>query len=142
MVFLQKQILKYNVCFLWVWIFVGNSIGTDSIRTHTDNGIFHPHQLTNYPRSKQDVSQFVTTSHSKHQVTSAYDLYTVAHNACWSSVWNLLYITHLAPSILRMGIPPGFINIKLRKLIETDGSMVVIMKGERCITHKGERQRS
>jgi len=130
------------VCFLLVRIIVGNSMGTDGIRTHSDKGIFDPQQLTNYPRSKRDVSQFVTPSHSMHQVTWAYDLCTVAHNVCWSSVWNLLYITHLAPRILRLGIPPGFRNIKLRKLIEADGSVVVIIRGERCSTHNGERQRS
>jgi len=48
----------------------------------------------------------------------------------------------LAPRILRLGIPPGFTDIELRKLIEADGSMVVIMRGEMCSTHKGERQRS
>lgn len=57
------------ICFLWVWNFVGNSMGTDGIRTHSDKGIFDPRQLINYPRSKQDVSQFVTPSHSMHQVT-------------------------------------------------------------------------
>jgi len=119
------------VCFLWVWNFVGNSMG-----------IFDPWQLTNYPRSKQDVSQFLTPSHSMHQVTWANNLCTVAHNVCWSSLWTLLHVTHLAPRILRLGFPPGFRDIKLRKLIEADGSMVVIMRGERCSTHKGERQRS
>lgn len=57
------------VCFLLVRIIVGNSMGTDGIRTHSDKGIFDPQQLTNYPRSKRDVSQFVTPSHSMHQVT-------------------------------------------------------------------------
>ena len=28
------------VCFLWVRNFVGNSMGTDGIRTHSDKGIF------------------------------------------------------------------------------------------------------
>jgi hypothetical protein len=129
------------VCFLWVWNFVGNSMGTDIIRTHSDKDIFDPWQLTNYPKSKPDVSQFLTPSHSMHQVTWANDLYMVAHNACWSSVWNLLHVTHLAPRILRLSFPPGFRDIKLRKLIEAE-SIVVIMRVERCSTHKGERQRS
>lgn len=36
-----------------------------------------------------------------HEVAQVTKSFMVASNICWSSVWNLLYVTHLVPRILK-----------------------------------------